>query len=188
MKLAFLLSSRFGHVQAIAEHMAEVWHRSGVPISVDYLNLEEKELKVNLQQYQVIIVGASIRYGHFHRNVWRLASQYSKSLNNKKTAFYSVNLLARRAGKDTVDTNSYTRKFLATTPWKPKISRVFAGALRYPRYNWLDRLAIGLVMRITGGETNMSKEVVYTDWQAVTSFASEIAREWLGGPRAPVGE
>jgi menaquinone-dependent protoporphyrinogen IX oxidase len=43
---------------------------------------------------------------------------------------------------------------------------VFAGALRYPRYRWYDRFMIRLIMKMTGGETDTSKEVVYTDWQA----------------------
>jgi menaquinone-dependent protoporphyrinogen oxidase len=44
---------------------------------------------------------------------------------------------------------------------------VFAGALRYPRYRWYDRFMIRLIMKMTGGETDTSKEVVYTDWQQV---------------------
>ena len=53
---------------------------------------------------------------------------------------------------------------------------VFAGALRYPRYRWYDRFMIRLIMKMTGGETDVSKEVVYTDWQQVGRFAREIAQ------------
>jgi menaquinone-dependent protoporphyrinogen oxidase len=53
---------------------------------------------------------------------------------------------------------------------------VFAGALRYPRYRWFDRLMIQLIMKMTGGETDTRKEVVYTDWQQVSIFAREIAQ------------
>lgn len=37
-------------------------------------------------------------------------------------------------------------------------------------------MMIRLIMKMTGGETDTSKEVVYTDWQQVTSFAGDIAR------------
>jgi menaquinone-dependent protoporphyrinogen oxidase len=45
------------------------------------------------------------------------------------------------------------------------MSAVFAGALRYPRYRWYDRFMIRLIMKMTGGETDTRKEVVYTDWR-----------------------
>lgn len=53
---------------------------------------------------------------------------------------------------------------------------MFAGALRYPRYRWYDRFMIRLIMKMTDGETDVSKEVVYTDWQQVGRFAREIAQ------------
>ena len=67
--------------------------------------------------------------------------------------------------------------FTKTTITKPEIAliAVFAGALRYPRYRWYDRFMIRLIMKMTGGETDTRKEVVYTDWQQVAHFAREIA-------------
>ena len=56
-----------------------------------------------------------------------------------------------------------------------KVACYFAGALRYPRYRWYDRFMIRLIMKMTGGETDTRKEVVYTDWSQVASFAREIA-------------
>lgn len=34
---------------------------------------------------------------------------------------------------------------------------------------------IKLIMKMSGGETDTSKEVVYTDWEQVANFAREIA-------------
>ena len=42
---------------------------------------------------------------------------------------------------------------------------------------------IQLIMRITGGETDSSKEVEYTDWDQVTAFARDFAV--LAGKNAP---
>ena len=50
------------------------------------------------------------------------------------SAFFSVNLVARKPEKRTPQTNSYTRKFLLNSPWQPESCAVIAGALRYPRY------------------------------------------------------
>lgn len=53
---------------------------------------------------------------------------------------------------------------------------VFAGALRYPRYRWFDKVMIQLIMRMTGGETDTRKEVEYTDWQQVAKFAEDFGQ------------
>ena len=62
------------------------------------------------------------------------------------------------------------------SPWQPDVCGVFAGALRYPRYRWLDRFMIRLIMKMTGGETDVAKEVVYTDWAQVAAFSQEVAQ------------
>ena len=67
-------------------------------------------------------------------------------------------------------------KFLAATPWKPTVCTVFAGALLYPRYGWFDRMMIRLIMKMTKGETDTTKEVEYTDWQQVEAFAAEFVQ------------
>lgn len=95
-------------------------------------------------------------------------------LNQKRTAFFSVNLTARKSNKDTPQTNVYTRKFLQKTIWKPTNSAVFAGALYYPRYNWFERSMIRFIMKITGGETDISKEIEYTDWEKVKDFTNTL--------------
>lgn len=63
-----------------------------------------------------------------------------------------------------------------SSPWRPDRSAVIAGALLYPRYRWYDRVMIQLIMKMSGGETDTNKEVVYTDWEQVASFAREIAQ------------
>ena len=51
---------------------------------------------------------------------------------------------------------------------------MFAGALLYPRYKWIDRVMIQLIMKITGGETDATKEIEYTNWGKVKAFAESL--------------
>ncbi len=93
------------------------------------------------------------------------------------SAFLGVCLTARKPEKRTPESNVYVRKFLAKTPWQPAMAAAVAGALLYPRYRWYDRWAIRFIMRITGGETDTSKEIVYTDWQQVEGLADDFAEQ-----------
>ena len=141
----------------------------------DVIDLAHGE-RVNLTQYDQVLIGASIRYGHFNAVLDKFIKRNVDQLNNMPSAFFCVNLTARKPEKRTPQTNPYVRKFLLSTPWQPALCGVFAGALRYPRYRWIDKVMIQLIMRMTGGETDTSKEVEYTDWEQVKKFAEDFAK------------
>ncbi|VUS54435.1 menaquinone-dependent protoporphyrinogen IX dehydrogenase [Klebsiella spallanzanii] len=173
MKTLILFSTRDGQTREIASYLASELKELGIDTDTVDLN---RTHDIAWPQYDRVVIGASIRYGHFHPALERFVKKHLQSLQSLPGAFFSVNLVARKPEKRTPQTNSYTRKFLLNSPWQPQHSAVFAGALRYPRYRWYDRFMIRLIMRMTGGETDISKEVVYTDWQQVGRFAREIAQ------------
>ncbi|AJI95599.1 flavodoxin domain protein [Yersinia ruckeri] len=172
MKVLILYSSCDGQTQAISSYIA---NELAVLATCDVQDLASVG-QIDLGQYQQVLIGASIRYGHFNKVLAKFTSQHLEQLNAMPSAFFAVNLTARKPEKRTPETNAYVRKFLANSPWQPKLCGVFAGALRYPRYRWLDRIMIQLIMRMTGGETDTSKEVEYTDWQQVSAFAREFSQ------------
>ncbi|WP_439257306.1 menaquinone-dependent protoporphyrinogen IX dehydrogenase [Lonepinella sp. BR2271] len=165
MKTLILYSSHDGQTRKIAEFIAS--RLSG-----------EVEVRSILDQFSLdvdrIIIGASIRYGYFNQQVYKFIEKNTALLNAKPSAFFGVNLTARKADKNTPETNVYVRKFLARIPWTPTISAVFAGALLYPRYHWFDRMMIRFIMKITGGETDTTKEIEYTDWDRVQAFSNQF--------------
>ena len=173
MKTLILFSTRDGQTREIASYIASELKEQGVYADVVNLNRTEE---IVWQDYDRVVIGASIRYGHFHPAVDRFVKKHAVTLNALPSAFYSVNLVARKPEKRTPQTNSYTRKFLLNSPWQPERCAVFAGALRYPRYRWYDLVMIRVIKKKTGGETDTSKEVVYTDWPQVAAFAREIAQ------------
>ncbi|TBL55929.1 menaquinone-dependent protoporphyrinogen IX dehydrogenase [Hafnia paralvei] len=172
MKTLVLYSSHDGQTKAIASSIASTLSET---LECDVMDLA-LSMDINLANYQSVVIGASVRYGHFQRSLYKFTKQNVAQLNTMSSAFFAVNLTARKPEKRTPQTNAYTRKFLLATPWQPKQCAVFAGALRYPRYGWLDKVMIKLIMKMTGGETDTNKEVEYTDWQDVTRFAKDFMR------------
>ena len=173
MKTLILFSTRDGQTHEIANTIAA--ELSGLGVESDVIDLNNAQ-PVRWESYERVVIGASIRYGHFSPVLDSFVKQHRETLSQMPSAFFSVNLVARKPEKNTPETNSYTQKFLTRSPWQPNACAVFAGALRYPRYRWFDRLMIQLIMKMTGGETDTRKEVVYTDWQQVSVFAREIAQ------------
>ena len=128
----------------------------------------------DIEKYDRVIIGASIRYGKHKKELFEFIDINLDELTKKDNAFFSVNVVARKPEKNTPETNPYMQKFLLKTSWVPKKLAVFAGKIDYPKYNFVDRQMIRLIMWITKGPTNIKNTYEFTDWNKVDSFAKEL--------------
>ena len=129
---------------------------------------------IDLTQYSKIVIGASIRYGKHNPLVYEFVKVNRDELQKKSTAFFTVNVVARKKEKNQPDTNPYMKKFLKLSGWQPNKLAVFAGRIDYPSYRFLDRLIIRFIMLITKGPTDTSQTYEFTDWNKVANFAKEV--------------
>lgn len=173
MKALLLYSSREGQTKKIIQVLAHQLRE----YQCDIVNLHD-DLTINWHEYDKVLIGASIRYGRFNRQLYSFIQSHHLQLTNKKAAFFCVNLTARKEhqAKDTSQGSVYIQTFLKKSLWQPELIGVFAGALCYPRYGFFDRVIIQLIMRMTGGETDTTKEVEYTNWQKVALFGEVFGR------------
>ncbi len=135
--------------------------------------------EIDFAVYDKVLVGASIRYGRLNKQLYQFIDRYQQELTQHNAAFFCVNLTARKEheAKDTPEGSVYVQTFLKKSPWQPTLIGVFAGALRYPKYRWFDKMMIRLIMTMTGGETDTSKEVEYTNWKKVTQFVEKWQKQ-----------
>ena len=127
-----------------------------------------------LDQYSKVVIGASIRYGKHSPLVYEFIELNREELEKKQTAFFTVNVVARKKEKNRPDTNPYMKKFLEISRWRPNKLAVFAGKIDYPSYRFFDRLIIRFIMLITKGPTDTSQIYEFTDWKKVEKFAKEV--------------
>ncbi len=172
-KILFLYSTREGQTKKILQHIASQLDGS----ECDFFNIHDMPV-VDFSQYEKVLVGASIRYGRLNKKLYQYIERNYEALANAKSAFVCVNLTARKEheGKDTPEGSVYIQTFLKKSLWKPQLIGVFAGALLYPRYKFFDKLMIQFIMKLTGGETDTSKEIEYTNWEKVNYFGSEFKK------------
>ena len=130
--------------------------------------------KEDLSNYNKIIIGASIRYGKHNPNLIKFVKRNINILNNVKTAFFSVNVVARKKEKSSPSTNPYVIKFINQTNWKPTNIGVFAGKVDYPSYKFFDKHIIRFIMWLTKGPTDISKSYEFTNWDEVIKFGKTI--------------
>jgi len=170
-RILLAYASTDGHTLRICERMAKVLQGLGAQITIKRL---AEVQATELATFDRVVVGASIRYGHHQPQVAQFIARHQRQLESRPSAFFSVNIVARKPGKNRPDTNPYLKKFLKTIDWKPALLGVFAGKLDYPRYGFLDRQMIRLIMLITHGPTNPDAVVEFTDWAQVEAFAHDV--------------
>ena len=163
-------SSIDGHTKKISTKIAEYLSESN---NVDLASLVEAKT-LSLKNYHQIIIGASIRYGNYRKDLFEFIEKNLDDLNEKENAFFSVNVVARKSEKNTAESNPYVNKFLKATKWKPKSLDVFAGVVDYPVYNFFDKFMIKLIMWITSGPTDTKARFEFTDWDRVKGFAEDL--------------
>lgn len=169
--MLIIYSTTDGQAKKIAEHIQTHLQQNGSEVTL--VNIDELD-DAELEKHDRILIGASIRYGHHAKPVYELINRQQQLLASKRSAFFSVNLVARKPNKRQPETNPYVKKFLRKIPWQPNLVEVFAGRLDYPLYSFWDRQIIRLIMKITGGPTNPDAVVEYTDWEQVEAFAKQL--------------
>jgi len=169
-----IFSSTDGHTKKICEKIASFLNESS---NVRLTSLLDAK-KINLSNFEKIIIGASIRYGNYSQELFKFVNLNKNILDKKKSAFFSVNVVARKPGKNTPETNPYIKKFLRKSKWIPKKINVFAGKVDYPTYNLLDKYIIKLIMFITNGPTDTTRSYEFTDWSKVKDFTEEIEKTY----------
>lgn len=169
-KILILYASVDGQTLKITNHLSDLLRRNEEEVFI----FEISDFSEDLSQYDKVIIGSSIRYGLHHKNIIEFINKNIAKLESSKTAFFSVNLVARKPEKNQADTNPYVIKFFKSIQWRPNLIDVFAGKLDYKKYPFFDRIMIQLIMWMTKGPTDSKTKIEYTDWNRVQAFSEKI--------------
>ena len=170
MNLLIIYSSTDGHTKIICEKIRNNLENSS---NVELVSLDHA-LNLDLSKFNKIVIGASIRYGRHSNDLYKFIKFNKDILEQKDTAFFSVNVVARKIEKSDPETNPYIKKFLKISNWKPGKVAVFAGKVDYPNYRFFDKYIIKLIMFITKGPTDTTQTFEFTNWSKVDAFAKEL--------------
>lgn len=167
-RILVLYSTVDGHTAQICRQLKEIAERNGQAVTLAAL---KSSLDADLAPFDQVVIGASIRYGKHRPYVAQFMRDRRATLETKRCAFFTVNIVARKPEKNAPDTNPYMKKFLRQIGWRPALLEVFAGKLDYPSYGFWDRQIIRFIMLLTRGPTDPNTVIEFTDWQQVAAFA-----------------
>ena len=162
--------SHAGHTARIARVICETIRSEGA--ECDLMDLAEASREgVDWEKYDLVIVGAAIIYGVYNKIVWEFIRRYQAKLDARANSFFNVTVVARTPYKATIEGNRYMQRFLQKSSWRPKDLKCIAGKVDYPNWNWYQKLAIQMIMKMTKGPTDPTAVIDYTDWDDVKAYA-----------------
>jgi menaquinone-dependent protoporphyrinogen oxidase len=104
-----IYSSTDGHTKKICEYILSIIEQK---YNTKLISINSVHCEI-LEEYDLIIIGASIRYGKHKPEIYNFIEQHKLLLNSKITAFFSVNVVARKKDKNDINNNPYIQKFLS---------------------------------------------------------------------------
>jgi len=166
-------ASTHGHTAKIAERVAQVLRDRGAQVDVSDLRSGDAPSPA---RYDVVVAGGSVHRGRHQSELVAWGRRHAAALGFVPSALFSVSLAA---AEDTEEALAAARDYLDEledeTGWLPGLRVAFAGALQFREYDFPTRVAMRLLMAHGGHPTDISRDVVYTDWAAVDAFARRCA-------------
>lgn len=176
MKILILYGSSEGQTRKIAHFITEVLQQQKHHVEVYSVKNLPSHLELN--NFDGIIIGASVHVGQYPKYVVKFAKDHQPTLSKMSNAFFSVSMSAydkSPAGQQ--ETQQYINRLIQRTGWTPQQTVAFAGAVLYKQYNFLIRLVMKFIAKQKQLSTDTSRDHEYTDWNDVKQFGKEfIAR------------
>ena len=181
-RILVLYGTTEGHTARIAESIRDTLCARGDRVDV----VEAGRTGPSPVLYDGVIVAASVHGGRYQRHIRSWVSANAQLLERKPTAFVSVSLGVLQQDADVQrEVQAIVNRFLLSTEWRPTIAKNVAGALMYRKYGWLKRWIMKRLVAKAGGNTDASRNWVYTDWNDVRLFAEQFAALLHGTPVVP---
>ena len=159
-----------GQTARIAERIASVLRALD-----DSVEVRSVDHAPDPSDFDGVVAGDSIHAVHHSRALTRYLKEHAAALNAMPAALFQVSLVSTNPDEEhTAAAQELVQQLIDRTGFQPKKTALFAGALLYTRYGWFTRRIMRAIVRREGGNTDMSHDYEYTDWDAVEAFAREV--------------
>ena len=172
-RVLILYGTTDGQTLAVAQAIGAALSQSDIDADI----IEAGTVEPVLANYAGVIVAASVHAGRYQRDVEHWVRAHARAFGSRPTAFVSVSLsVLNKNPEAAADLDAVVNRFLRGTGWTPGDVKHVAGALFYTRYNVFKRWIMKRIVASSGGDTDTSKDYVYTDWADLRHFTQEFRR------------
>lgn len=155
------IADRIGAVLEAADVTVDVFGANGAPPPTGY---------------DGVILGDSIHLTQHSQSLTRYAKTHIDELHTMPLALFQVSLTsATKDEEHSTKAHQLLADFVDETGIDPDLVGLFAGSLAYTKYGWFKRRLLREIVFADIGETDISSDHEYTDWEAVEEFATDVA-------------
>jgi menaquinone-dependent protoporphyrinogen oxidase len=170
-----LFATREGHTRRIVERIATTSQQKGVATVVR--DLSTTNGAIDFRAFSGVILAGPIHAGKHPRQLVELVKTKRQALSELPTLLLTVCLA--QAGVENPSTPADKRAaaeravaaliadFNEQTGFLPTYTKTVAGALPYTQYNFFIRWVMKRIVAKEGGDTDTSRDYVYTNWAAL---------------------
>lgn len=159
-----------GHSALVAERIAEALRKT-----IDVVDLRLAAQVPDPSAYDAVVAGGPVHAAHHDKALVHWLETYAQEVNAKPSGLFQVSLTS------TNDDETHTREardllvgLEEKTGFDPDVVGMFAGAVLYTRYGWFKRRLMRHIVAKEGGDTDITQDYDYTDWDAVERFARDF--------------
>lgn len=183
-KVLIVYGSSYGQTAKISNYISNELKK--LKHDVDIYNSLGVPQSVNPEDYDAIIIGASVMAKGYQKSLKKWVKQNAQVLSKKPSAFFSV-CLGILQDEEVVKQQEIkiVKDFLFWSNWQPQTWTIFAGSLLYTQYNWFTKRIMRYISKKAGGETDIFQNYEYTNWNEVANFARTFVSQ-ISKPRADI--
>lgn len=171
-RVLIVYESKYGQTHKIAKYLCDRMNTQGH--TVEMMNARHLRA-VAFSNYDGVIVGAPIYMRSYPRKLRHWVRNHSENLNRTPSAFFSVCMeVLRKDERSQRDLLRISEDFFKKTGWYPKRRKVFAGAVRFTRYNWFVKPVMKWFAIRSGDMPDTNRDYEFTKWNEVARFSDEF--------------
>ncbi|MGD8429013.1 MAG: flavodoxin domain-containing protein [Ectothiorhodospiraceae bacterium] len=172
-RILIFYASTEGQTRKIAQFIAWRLRQSGHEGEV--FDVQSVDAAFSFAGIDGVLVGGSVHYGRHQKTLETFLRRHRDVLQRLPCGFFSVSGAAGDPGKQGKDeAHGFAARLLRRVDWKPVDIALFAGAIRYTRYNPIKRWVMRRIAASRGRGTDTRRDYEYTDWDAVGRFADQF--------------
>ena len=177
-RIAIVINSRFGQTEKIALWLRQRFAPFASQVHVFKVINPNDSKKIDLDPYDMVIIGAPVYAGNFSTAITQWATTFSATIDQKVCAVFTVsgNAGDKRPEARTAD-DVMLRKLIEACHLKPQYVASFGGAIHYRKYNLFLRWMMKRISKKAGGSTDTSRDHELTNWSDVDDFVHAILNQ-----------
>ena len=176
MNILIVYGTTEGQARKIASFIADrLRDRRAAASLVDSTDLPKG---LNLAGFHAVIVAGSVHNGRHQAALFQFVRDHREALQMMPSAFVSVSLsMASDDKEDRLDAAACADRFIEAAEWKPTVTHLVAGAIRYTQYDFFKSWILKMIARTHGASTDTSQDHEFTDWKDLEAFVDAFATQ-----------